>query len=188
MFPCLQDPNTDTVMYESGDIVEYLWSTYGPRGGVPRPWFAAATAGAANTAGLFLATLFRALPHMGVLRTPSSLPSRRLEYWGHEGSPSCRQVHEVLCTLELPYLYHNTPAGAGAQLAKLPPAGDGRPGSVPTLVDPNAGVTLHGAEAIAQHLRERYQTGPVCAETLADYSTKGASSAHGTLYGKSKAE
>ena len=36
MFPFLHDPNTGTEMYESADIIDYLYEHYGNR---PAPWY-----------------------------------------------------------------------------------------------------------------------------------------------------
>ncbi len=171
-------------MYESAAIVEYLWAQYGPKGSSPppAPWYVANATAGWNNLSLFLSTMLRSIPRMGVLATPSSLPEEQLEYWGYEGSPQCRQVHEVLCTLQLPYLYHNAPPGAQAQMKALHlSSSKGAKASLPYLHDPNTAQHLYGAAAICSHLLAKYKTGDTIAESMADYSTTGASSKHGTI-------
>lgn len=184
MFPYMEDPNTGKSMYESAAIVDYLWAQYGPRGenSPPAPWYVTHAATGWNNMSLFLSTMLRSIPRMGVLATPSTLPDAMLVYWGYEGSPQCRQVHEVLCTLQLPYLYHNAPPGAQAQLQALHlSSSKGVRASQPYLHDPNTAQHLYGAEAIISHLRAKYQDGDTIAESMGDYSTKGASESHGTI-------
>jgi len=184
MFPYMEDPNTGKAMYESAAIVDYLWAQYGPKGAdaPPAPWYVTHAGAGWNNMSLFLSTMLRSIPRMGVLATPSTLPESMLEYWGYEGSPQCRQVHEVLCTLQLPYLYHNAPPGAQAQLQALKlSSSKGPQASLPYLHDPNTAQHLYGAAAICSHLLAKYKAGGTIAESMGDYTTTGASAKHGTI-------
>src|SRR5690554_403622 len=103
-FPWLVDPNTGHAMYESDDIVRYLYEQYGD--GSP-PWhFAQPLVMATLVAG----TLWR--PMKGAWARPSRAPEQPLELWSFEASPYCRLVRETLCELELPYLLHNVAKGS----------------------------------------------------------------------------
>eukprot|EP00601_Ochromonadales_sp_CCMP2298_P004281 CAMPEP_0173182588 /NCGR_PEP_ID=MMETSP1141-20130122/7927_1 /TAXON_ID=483371 /ORGANISM="non described non described, Strain CCMP2298" /LENGTH=297 /DNA_ID=CAMNT_0014105711 /DNA_START=32 /DNA_END=925 /DNA_ORIENTATION=- len=170
MFPLLLDPNVseDFHLYESDAIVAHLWGTYGQ--GAQKPLLCKVAEALKGT--LFLATLFRLLPHMGILRTPSLLPAdhQPLELFSNEGNPMCRIVREALDSLELPYLLRSCPVGG-------PTAAD----NLPELRDLNSGRQLTGARSIVTYLHATYATGPVLQESWACYSTKGATAQHGTL-------
>src|SRR5215472_13591132 len=73
-FPYLADPNTSKAMYESDDIVRYLFKTYG-RGQVP--WLLAA--GVLGDASSTLASVLR--PSVGIRYRPATPPARPLELW-----------------------------------------------------------------------------------------------------------
>jgi hypothetical protein len=49
-----------------------------------------------------------------------------LELWGHQGSPFVGMVREAMCSMELPYLYHNAPFGATKVRAWLERGGKGK--------------------------------------------------------------
>jgi hypothetical protein len=84
--------------------------------------------------------------------------------------------------LELPYLYHNAPPGAHAQLKALRlSSSKGRAASVPYLFNPETGQHLYGAGDIVGHLLAKYKSGDIVPESMGDYSTKGASEEHGTI-------
>ncbi|KAH0898742.1 hypothetical protein HID58_048310 [Brassica napus] len=82
-FPFLIDPNTDTSMYESGDIVKYLFNQYG------------------NGRG----------PSTGLLERLDP-PPQMLELFSYENNSYTRLVREALCELELPYVLHNIGEGS----------------------------------------------------------------------------
>src|SRR5262245_10325920 len=94
-FPYLVDPATGTAMYESADIVAYLFRTYGG-GTVPLRWQASAL----QQLGSTLAGMWR----FGAGRDarPSKAPAQPLELYSFEGSPFARLVRETMCELELP--------------------------------------------------------------------------------------
>ena len=144
-FPYLVDPNTDTRMYESDDIVAYLFKTYGGR----EPGFL--LSGAFATASSLLASAFR--PTGGTRARASRQPARPLELWSFEASPFCRIAREALCELELPYVLHNVGKdGAGR------PAFVARSGKmmVPYLADPNTGRELFESAEIRRYLFDTY--------------------------------
>jgi glutathione S-transferase len=145
-FPYLVDPNTGKAMYESDDIVRYLFAEYGD-GKVP--WLLAA--GPLTTATAGLASLLR--PGLGVVYRPARAPERPLELWSFEASPFCRIAREALCTLELPYRLHNVAKGSPGRAAFVKRSGKMM---VPYLVDPNAGVEMFESGEIAAYLADRY--------------------------------
>ena len=103
-FPYMIDPNTGVEMYESADIISYLFKTYGP-GDVPRS-LSFRNSAIANGIGL--------LGRMGAgsRAKPSSIPPQPLDLWGYEASPFVTLVKEVLCELELPYVQRSAPRGS----------------------------------------------------------------------------
>lgn len=166
-FPYLVDPNTGEQMYESMDIVAYLFATYAQRE-LPLKW----RAGALQK----FSSIGSGIPRLGkgVTARPSRVPDEMLELYSFEGSPFARRVRELLCELELPYLLHNT--GRTSFRDWVPPfvrdAMNILPGSnlenrrqlleragrisIPYLVDPNSGKELSDSADIRDHLRAEY--------------------------------
>jgi glutathione S-transferase len=145
-FPWLVDPNTGKSLYESDDIVRYLFARYGT--GRP-PWLYAG--GLLNDATAAVAGAWRA--GRGVWAEPSRAPAQPLELWSFEASPFCRIVREKLCSLELPYRLHNVGKGSPGRTALEQRAGRVM---VPFLVDPNAGVEMFESADIVQYLDATY--------------------------------
>ncbi|MDT8989432.1 glutathione S-transferase N-terminal domain-containing protein [Curvibacter sp. APW13] len=170
-FPLLVDPNTGTTMYESADIVNYLFATYGPgstplvyRRGPIRPAFSA------------LATAARGL--RGIKSRPAKAPEKELHLWSFESSPYSRLVRERLTELELPYVLHNIGKEQWADMGPatmrvkpgpyVPKAGGKREAllarlgrvQVPYLEDPNTGVKMFESRAIVEYLEQTYAVEP----------------------------
>lgn len=99
-FPLLVDCNHGQVMYESTEIIDYLFRTYGEmdtpaiyRNGIAKP---------------LLSTLASAVRlGRGWKARPSRTPKKPLHLWSFESSPYSRLVRERLSELELPYTLHN---------------------------------------------------------------------------------
>ena len=145
-FPYLADPNTGKAMYESDEIIRYLFNTYG-NGSLP--WLLAA--GAFGDLSSTLASVFR--PTVGIRYRPAHPPARPLELWSFEASPFCRMVREALCTLELPYLLHNVAKGSPRREAFIARSGKMM---VPWLSDPNTGMDLFESADIVAYLQQTY--------------------------------
>ena len=166
-FPFLVDPNTGQMLYESADIIDYLFAEYG--NSRPPPWLSFAPL--ANTTS-FLASAVR--PTRGVKARPSRHPLEPLELYSMEASPFCRLVRETLCELELSYVLHNL--GRAGAVDFLPPqlrqrlaphseyttakrralAEHAGRVSLPFLADPNTGVELFESADINRYLLETY--------------------------------
>jgi glutathione S-transferase len=145
-FPYMIDPNTGTAIYESGEIVDYLFARYGE--GAPP----------ALLRGGGLSTLVVAVSGMG--RGPagsfvraSKAPEEPLELYSFEASPFCRLVRETLCELELSYRLHNVARGSARREAFVARSGKMQ---VPYLVDPNTGVEMFESAAIIEYLQATY--------------------------------
>lgn len=145
-FPYLIDPNTDREMYESADIVAYLFETYG----AGPPPFALSGNGLATLA-VVASGLGRGAA--GSFVRPSKAPDQPLELYGFEASPYCRLVRERLCELELPYQLRNVAKGSARREAFVARSGKMQ---VPYLVDPNAGIELFESAEILNYLEETY--------------------------------
>lgn len=146
-FPYLVDPNTDFAGYESNDIIEYLYRTYGPTDArVPF-----VLSNASTISAVFAARLRRARGRDRVKKIVSA--SKPLELWGYEGSPFVRLVREALSEHELPYYLHTTARGSvkRAELKELV----GR-FQVPYLTDPNTGVSMFESAEICEYIRATY--------------------------------
>jgi glutathione S-transferase len=165
-FPFLVDPNTGESMYESGDIIAYLYRTYGGR---PAPTRLLRTVDV-TTSVLASVPRLRA----GSQARPSKAPKRPLELFSFESSPYSRRVRELLCELELPYLLRSTGKARWQDLGppilraklfpELPVVGRTRPEllqragkvQVPYLVDPNTGIEMFESQAIRGYLLDTY--------------------------------
>ena len=146
LFPYLVDPNTKREMYESSDIVRYLFETYGD-GSVP--W--SLGLGPLTVAGSALASACRF--GQGERYRRARAPEKPLGLWSFEASPFCRLVREELTSLELPYLLHNVAKGSAKRDAFAARSGKMM---VPYLVDPNTGVAMFESADIVRYLRETY--------------------------------
>jgi glutathione S-transferase len=166
-FPYLVDPNTGTEMYESLDIVAYLFETYGQRA-LPLKW----RAGKLQTLGSMLASAPRMT--QGMRARPGVEPEYLLELYSFESSPYARPVRELLCEMEIPYILRNC-GRTELQEWILPPIRkalkitprstlenrrvlqdmEGRV-SIPYLYDPNNETGLFESEDIMQYLRDTY--------------------------------
>eukprot|EP00951_Prasinocladus_malaysianus_P000335 scaffold2523_cov34-Prasinocladus_malaysianus.AAC.1 len=105
MFPYMVDPNTGEAMYESDDIIAYLFKTYGD-GQVPLPLrLGAATVLTAGLGGM-------ARMSKGSQARASTIPDQPVVLWGYEGSPFVKVVRERLCELEIPYLFKSCARGS----------------------------------------------------------------------------
>lgn len=146
-FPYLVDPNTGRELYESEDIIDYLYETYGTgRGGLdsalsPLNTLTAATAGFLRPGkGSF--TLGRA-----------KQPEERLVLYNFEASPYCRKVRETLAELDLMHEVKNV-AKRGVRRPELVARGGKM--MVPYLIDPNTGTEMYESDDIVAYLRATY--------------------------------
>ena len=145
-FPYLLDPNTGREMYESDDIVRYLFETYGD-GSIPLPL----AGGPLTDLSSMLSGMFRL--GLGIWRRPAREPEAPLELYSYEASPFSRIVREELSSLELPYLLHNVANGSAQR-----DAFEKRSGKlmVPYLVDPNTDQAMFESADIVRYLRATY--------------------------------
>lgn len=166
-FPFLVDPNTGQQMYESLDIIDYLFETYGQRP-LPLKW----RAGLLQKFGSSVTGIARGMT--GVRATPSHPPAEPLQLYSFESSPFARPVRDLLCELEIPYILRS--AGRTRVSDWVPPVirdslnlqsdpdlenrktlleRAGRV-SIPYLVDPNTGEEMAESEDIIQYLTATY--------------------------------
>ena len=146
LFPYLVDPNTGKAMYESSDIVAYLFSEYGD-GNVPL----ALGAGVLTDASSMLSGLARL--GGGSRYRRARRPEQLLELYSFEASPFCRIVREALSSRELAYRLHNVARGSAQREEFV--ARSGRM-MVPWLADPNTGVELFESADIVAYLEKTY--------------------------------
>jgi len=149
-FPYLVDPNSGVSMYESADIVAYLFREYGEG---RAPWFLRQRAFAVSTS--MLASGFR--PNRGRHAVGSRQPEKLLELYSYEGSPFCRIAREALCELELPHQLRNVPRRSPDREGFVAISGEMK---VPYLLDPNTGVQMFESDDIRRYLYETYATKP----------------------------
>lgn len=166
-FPYLVDPNTGERMYESIDIVDYLYRNYGGRR-PPRRLLA----GVPGLAGAYTASALRGA--RGLRARPSRRPEKPLELYSFESSPYSRLVRERLCELEISYVLRNFGKAVGPDLGppwvrtrffpNAPIKGRNRRRmheqtgrlQVPFLIDPNTGDECYESRAIIEYLNANY--------------------------------
>ncbi|KAL0488230.1 glutaredoxin [Acrasis kona] len=172
MVPYLVDPNTNTVMYESEDIIRYLFNQYGEgEGNIPFPL----NSGKYNTFNSRVATTLRIFPlYQGFIHEVSRHVEIPLVLYNYEANPECRRVREALSTFEIPYHMINV-APVKNVMSLIPILGVSEnavglikspkrikveqeiPGfQVPYLKDPNNSKEFKGADDIIQHIEDVY--------------------------------
>ncbi len=166
-FPFLIDPNAGIEMYESADIIRYLFDTYGQTS-PPLHWRLVEL----QRLGSALAGIARL--GSGVRARPSRPPAQPLVLYSFESSPFARLVRDRLCELELAYelrsVGRNTtsdwvPPNLRERLSiPAQPATRNRVElleragtlTVPYLVDPNTGAALSESAQIVAYLEDNY--------------------------------
>ncbi|KAI9200634.1 hypothetical protein LWI28_010987 [Acer negundo] len=147
-FPFLIDPNTGISMYESGDIVNYLFQQYG-KGKNP-------TLGLLESTLItgWMPTILRAGRGMTLWeKARIDLPPKKLELFSYENNSYARIVREALCELELPYILHNVGEGSSRTKLLLDASGSKE---VPYLIDPNTGTQFGDYKKILSYLFQMY--------------------------------
>ncbi len=148
MFPYMVDPNTKIEMYESDDIIDYLYDTYGP-GKEKVSSLLLAGALTVLTAGFGLA------PRMGAgsRYTPATMPAKPITVYSYEASPFCKLVREKLVELELPHLMKSSGRGSPKRQELFDKRGMFQ---APYIEGPNTGIAMFESSAIAKYLEQTY--------------------------------
>jgi len=146
-FPMMRDPNTGKVMYESDDIIQYLYEKYG--GGSTPPlmlrmgFFTALTCGLASLAQ----------GGAGGSYKPAKKAEQNLVLWSYEGSPFCKIVRAKLNELAIPHLIKSVPRGSAKRQQLYDLTGTFQ---APYLEDPNTGVKMYESAEIVDYLQKEY--------------------------------
>lgn len=172
-FPFLVDENSGVALYESQDIIHYLFQHYGKTGKTPQKFSHYPQLPVVALAG----TLVNGARGIWINKKiiDRAAPAELLELWGFEASPFTRVVRATLAELELPFIYHNVAKerwqDMGPAVLRFKPgkyqalAGGkrekvmnvmGRDIQVPYLVDPNTGVKMFESAAIVKYLNKNY--------------------------------
>jgi len=148
-FPYLVDSNTDTEMFESEEIIDYLFDEYGPGRSTARRLFSPV-----NTVTAGLASLTRPKgQQVRADRADREQPDERPILYNFEISPYCRKVRETLCELNLDYQVRNV----GKKSARRPELVErGGQMMVPYLVDPNTDTEMYESDDIVAYLESTY--------------------------------
>nr|AFA52606.1 hypothetical protein [Vaucheria litorea] len=149
--PYMIDPNTKTCLYESEEIIDYLFEKYGPgKESVPSSLKGAISNFSSSLAGWGTFSggqtrLKNAKPENGL--------RKELELWGYDGSPFVKPVRALLTELELPHKLIFCARGSANREEMIKKAGRFQ---VPFLVDPNTGVEMFESNEIVQYLKDVY--------------------------------
>ena len=150
-FPFLVDSNTGVSMYESDDIIQYLFDTYGPYGGD--------VTSSKNFKGMstLLSLSLSSLPRRGKGTTFDETKFKKdmkpLLFYGYEASPFCKIVRERLVELEIPHLQKTCGRGSSKRQELFEKTGRFQ---VPYLEDPNNNISLFESADIIDYLNEKY--------------------------------
>lgn len=166
-FPYLYDPNTDTGLYESADIIQYLYQHYSQQK-APATWQIKAI----KTPGSLVASSVRA--GKGLRARAAKQNEKPLILYSFESSPFARPVRELLTELELNYELKQMGRTQGSDWLLPPmrkrlapsysPAQRNRREllertgrvAVPYLIDPNTGMDLYESADIVAYLKSAY--------------------------------
>uniref|UniRef100_A0A0D9ZL79 GST N-terminal domain-containing protein n=1 Tax=Oryza glumipatula TaxID=40148 RepID=A0A0D9ZL79_9ORYZ len=148
-FPLLVDASNGVTMYESGDIVKYLFRQYGE--------------GKSPSFGLlestiltgWVPTLLRAGRGMTLWNKAGVVPEDKLELFSFENNTYARIVREALCELEVPYILQNVGEGSSKMDLLQKISGSKQ---VPYLIDPNTGFQSGDHKKILSYLFQQYST------------------------------
>jgi glutathione S-transferase len=147
--PFLIDPNTETELYESDEIIAYLNKQYGA--GKQAGWRIPVPS-IVDVAGAAIASAVRT-GHGRVTTSKRSKKLKPIEIYNFEGSPFCRKAREALCELDLVNIVRNVPKGSPkrTKLEKL-----GGKVMVPYMIDPNTDKAMYESDDIVAYLYEQY--------------------------------
>lgn len=149
--PYFIDPNTVTEMFESDDIIKYLFKNYGPgEDAVP---FSLQGGYAAVSAGLASVVTGMAGARPDARARPDNIKRKPLELWGYEASPFVKLVRARLCSLMLPHVIVNCARGSAKREALIVRTGRFQ---VPFLADPNTGIEMFESPEICEYLDKVY--------------------------------
>ena len=175
-FPFLVDENTGEKLYESQDIIHYLFKHYGKNGKTPKKYAHYPKYPVVAFAG----TLINGARGVWIDKkiVNRAAPEQLIELWGFEASPYTRIVRGVLTELEIPFVFHNVakerwqdqgpsvlrlkpgkyiPLTGGKREKVVPVMGRVKNDiQVPYLVDPNTGAQLIESESIVNYLQKQY--------------------------------
>lgn len=171
MVPYLIDDNTGVSLYESNDIVNYLYQEYGngkKRGPIGK---------LLTLLTSYLASASRLSQGIKTIDNHANivtLPNEPLELYSFEASPYCRPVRERLTEIGIPYIIRNvgkqqlsdmgTPAFRLSTKAYAPLQGSKREAlqsrggkvQVPYLIDPNTQTEMYESQDIIHYLNAQY--------------------------------
>lgn len=166
-FPFLIDSNTGVQMYESMDIVAYLFKAYSDKP-LPLKW----QLGSLQKISSIVAGIPRS--GEGTVKAVSQPPVQLLELYSFESSPFARIVRECLCEMEIPYIVRNcgrtelsewlvpvvrdllnSHPNSKLNNRKVLQERTGRM-SIPYLYDPNTEIGLYESADIIRYLKDNY--------------------------------
>ena len=174
--PFFVDENTGEQLYESQQIIHYLFKHYSPSGKIPPTYRYYPSLPYAAYIGTLLNAARGIRINEKIKQRPA--PAKLLELWGFEASPFTRIVRITLTELEIPFIFHNVAkerwqdmglasmrlkpgpytaikGGKRAQVIELM-ARHTRDIQVPYLLDPNTDVALFESADIIAYLQEQY--------------------------------
>lgn len=152
-FPFMMDPNTGIEMFESDDIIAYLFRAYGlsEDGNVPK----SLSPGITTTIMTGLSLLFRF--GKGSQVKDSNPPEKPLTLWTAEGTPFGKLVREELNELQIAHRQISCPRGGVNRQKMFEQSGRFQ---IPYLEDPNTGVKLFESSTIVEYLQKMYGVAP----------------------------
>lgn len=176
-FPFMKDPNTGIEMFESDDIIAYLFRAYGSSTGSTTSTVSLSaisskgaevqipsslTGGPFTTLMTGLSLLFRF--GKGSTAKDSNPPENPLIVWTAEGTPFGKLVREELNELQIRHIQISCPRGSPNRQKMYEMTGGVF--QIPFLQDPNNGVALFESSAILEYLQKMYGVKPTSVEYM----------------------
>ena len=151
-FPYLIDENTGTKMYESDDIIEYLYENYGP-GKDKVPSLISRSPIVTVAAGLGMLGRIGKGSKLDAKSTANEKELEPIVFYGYETSPFCKIVRERLVELEIPHQIKSTGRGSYKRKELLKKRGTFQ---VPYIEDPNTKKAMFESKDILEYLNREY--------------------------------
>jgi glutathione S-transferase len=151
-FPYLIDENTGTKMYESDDIIEYLYENYGP-GKDKVPSLISRSPIVTVAAGLGMLGRIGKGSKLDAKSTANEKELEPIVFYGYETSPFCKIVRERLVELEIPHQIKSTGRGSYKRKELFKKRGTFQ---VPYIEDPNTKKAMFESKDILEYLNREY--------------------------------
>jgi len=156
-FPYLIDENMNVAMYESDDIIEYLYENYGPGKDKVPSWISRSPLVTVSASIGMLARMSKGskLDKNALTIADDGKEIEPIVFYGYETSPFCKIVRERLVELELPHQIKTCGRGSMKRNELMKKRGMFQ---VPYIEDPNTKKAMFESKDILEYLNKQYSS------------------------------